>query len=242
MAREGYWTWRAAGATRASRRRTSPGGWRRRRAVRRVGRASTATRTPATAPATARWRSTRGPGSARRSPRPLLGAPARRGRRRRWRWARSRSRRCGRACAAADEGRRRRRRASAAWPPRCAWRTPGTRSSCSSRRDAPGGKARAPRAGGGFRFDTGPSLLTMPWVLRGPLRRHGRAGRAAARARPRRARDALPLRRRQRASTLSADLPPRVRGARGLVARARAPTGCASWARAPRCGARRGRS
>jgi phytoene desaturase len=35
--------------------------------------------------------------------------------------------------------------------------------------DAPGGKARRLELPGGFRFDTGPSLLTMPWVVRDVL-------------------------------------------------------------------------
>ena len=83
---------------------------------------------------------------------------------------------------------------------------------------APGGKAGRLELDGGFRFDTGPSLLTMPWVVRGPLRRDGRAGRGGrlelVRVEPvtrYRFADGTTL-------AMSADLPPAVRGARGLVA------------------------
>ena len=61
-------------------------------------------------------------------------------------------------------GRRHRRRASADWPRPCACRAPGFDVVVLEQRDAPGGRASQLRTDG-YTWDTGPSLITMPWVL-----------------------------------------------------------------------------
>ena len=138
-----------------------------------------------------------------------------------------------RACAAADEGRRRRRRRRAAWP-RAVRLAAAGHAVVGARAGAtrPAGRPGALERDGGFRLDTGPSLLTMPWVVRGPLRRDGRAGRGGElELRARRARHPLPLRGRHDAGDERRPAARRSRRSR-RGRRARAPTGCASSARA----------
>ncbi len=81
------------------------------------------------------------------------------------------------------------------------------------------GRAAGARPPAGvYRFDTGPSLLTMPWVLRdlfaqtgAPPARRASSSCASSRSRATASPTAAP-------STLSADLPRAMRGARGVVA------------------------
>ena len=108
--------------------------------------------------------------------------------------------------------------------------------------DAPGGKCGRVELAGGFRLDAGPSLLTMPWVVRGPLRPDGRArvdaGSSCVRVEPvtrYRFADGTAL-------ELTADLPPRARGARGVVARRGRRLGALPRRLRARCGARRSAS
>ena len=109
---------------------------------------------------TRRSRSTRGRGPARRSPTRSCGAARGSPPRARWRWARSPPRRWGgdgaRSASSAP--------ASAGSQPASGSRRSATPSSCSRPGPAAGGKVgRVAR--GGFTWDSGPSLLTMPWVL-----------------------------------------------------------------------------
>ena len=64
-----------------------------------------------------------------------------------------------------DEGGGRRRRASAGSPPRCASRAMGWEVTVLEQRDATGRPRRTSSSDAGFTWDTGPSLITMPWVL-----------------------------------------------------------------------------
>ena len=110
---------------------------------------------------TGRSRSTRGRGWARRSPTRRCGGGPGSPRRGRPRWGRSQGPRCGGGC---DEGRRDRRgrgRAGDRGPARGG----GPRASrVLEAGDAAGGKCGRVSAGG-YTWDSGPSLLTMPWVF-----------------------------------------------------------------------------
>ena len=110
-------------------------------------------------------------------------------------------------------------------------------------RDGARGRRRAGRqvrARGARRlpWDSGPSLLTMPWVFEALFAGDRRAARRRARAAPRRARHPLPLRRRQRLRPVRRRGPV-ARGAGRLAAGRGRRVGRASSRRARRCGGRR---